>query len=285
AIAGDVAPFVNSRLTDRTIGAGQNTNFRIRGVGSFPLAYQWRKEGVAIAGATSSVMPLLNVQPSDAGNYSVVISNAFGIVTSSIASLTVTATPPVIESQPASQEIAPGNTATFTVSVVGAQPFAYQWQWFSTNLPGATEASLVITNAQFTNSGPYRVAITNAFGFALSSNANLTVFTSLADALDTTGLTWTTSGDANWFGQPQISHDGVDAAQSGAITHNQQSTLQTTISGPGNLSFWWKVSSETFWDTLVFNVNGVESARISGEINWQQRVFSIPSGSQTLQWV
>ena len=82
-----------------------------------------------------------------------------------------------------------------------------------------------------------------------------------------------------------MTRDGAEAAQSGAITLNQQSTLQTTVSGPGTLSFWWKVSSELYWDTLKFYVGGLETGAISGEVDWQQRTFSVPTGSQTLQWI
>jgi hypothetical protein len=53
-----------------------------------------------------------------------------------------------------------------------------------------------------------------------------------------------TSGDVPWFGESAITHDGVDAAQSGAIGNNQVSTLQTIMVGPGSVTFWWKVSSE-----------------------------------------
>ena len=107
-------------------------------------------------------------------------------------------------------------------------------------------------------------------------------------ALETTGLTWSSSGDATWSSQTNITHDGVDAARSGTITNNQSSSLVTTISGPGALSFWWKVSSETNFDFLSFYLDGFEqpsAPRISGEVNWQQRIVSIPAGAHTLTWI
>jgi hypothetical protein len=125
----------------------------------------------------------------------------------------------------------------------------------------------------------------NPFGSVTSSVAQLVLALPLEEALDMPGLLWTNGTDAAWYGQTTVSHDGMDAAQSGPITHNEQSTMQTTVNGPGVLTFWWKVSSESCCDRLRFYVSGVEQTNIAGEINWQQRTLPIPSGSQTLEWV
>src|SRR6266446_5218650 len=106
----------------------------------------------------------------------------------------------------------------------------------------------------------------------------------LADALDAPGLVWTAGGSAAWAGETTTTHDGVDAAQSGFVLNNQESWLQTTVDGPGTLTFWWKVSSEQDFDWLRFHLDGVLQAQISGEVNWQQRSLSIPTGSHTLKW-
>lgn len=66
----------------------------------------------------------------------------------------------------------------------------------------------------------------------------------LGEALNNTALVWTTHGDAEWFAQTSTSHDGEAAAQSGDIGDSQSSHLETTVAGPGTLSFYWKVSSE-----------------------------------------
>lgn len=106
----------------------------------------------------------------------------------------------------------------------------------------------------------------------------------LDTALDNSQLNWTTSGDSNWIGQTVTSYDGEDAAQSGQITHNQESVLQTTLTGPGTLSFHWKVSSEGNYDYLRFYIDGSERVRRSGTVDWEQQSFDIPSGSHTVQW-
>jgi hypothetical protein len=77
----------------------------------------------------------------------------------------------------------------------------------------------------------------------LTSYLPLPTPVTLGEAVDNVALSWTTGGDANWVGQTDISYFGGDAAQSGAITDIQSTWLQTTVSGPGSLSFYWAVSS------------------------------------------
>ncbi|MCU0276683.1 MAG: M6 family metalloprotease domain-containing protein, partial [Acidobacteria bacterium] len=107
---------------------------------------------------------------------------------------------------------------------------------------------------------------------------------SLAVALDTTGLDWATSGNAAWFGQTGTYHDGVDAAQSPTLGNSQSATFQSTMTGPGALTFYWKVSSELGYDYLTFYLDGVEQFKISGEVNWAQRSVTIPAGSHVARW-
>src|SRR6185436_14596427 len=66
---------------------------------------------------------------------------------------------------------------------------------------------------------------------------------------------------------------------------DQQTSLSTTVLGPGRLTFWWKVSSEDGYDFLDFYVNNTLQDEITGEIDWEQRTFSIPAGQSTLTWV
>jgi hypothetical protein len=108
---------------------------------------------------------------------------------------------------------------------------------------------------------------------------------SLSEALDTT-LSFTTGGDADWFSQTAISYYDGDAAQSGDISGNQKSWMQTTVSGEGTVKFYWKVSSEgDYYDYLKFYIDGSLQDRISGSVDWQQMTYTITaSGSHTLEW-
>lgn len=107
----------------------------------------------------------------------------------------------------------------------------------------------------------------------------------LGDAVDAPALAWTTGGNAPWFGQTAVSRDGVDAARSGPITHNQHSWLQTVVSGPGTISFWWKVSSEANYDFLRFRIAGMDQHWISGEQDWARLSVAVPAGTHTLAWL
>ena len=109
-------------------------------------------------------------------------------------------------------------------------------------------------------------------------------FISLADAVDNNSVAWLTGGNRGWFGQTVHSVQGGDAAQSGAIGDSQQSLLQITAVGPGELKFSWKVSSEAGFDRLEFFINSIEQQRISGEVDWQERVFQLGPGEHTLIW-
>ena len=106
----------------------------------------------------------------------------------------------------------------------------------------------------------------------------------LADALDAPALIWTTGGDASWFAQSVESNDAVDAAQSGLISHSDESWLETTVTGPGVLNFSWKVSSEGGSDRLAFYLDGDTEDSISGEVDWESQTYNIQHGTHTLRW-
>jgi len=115
--------------------------------------------------------------------------------------------------------------------------------------------------------------IKGVFGFALDQ------------ALETSGLPWTRGGAAGWYGQTNVSHDGVDAAQSAPIYSGLETWMETTVTGPGGLSFFWKVSSLTNANTLRLNLNGIEQPyRISGEVDWQPQFFFLGPGTNTFRW-
>jgi hypothetical protein len=106
----------------------------------------------------------------------------------------------------------------------------------------------------------------------------------LADAVDAPALVWTTGGNADWSGQTLVTHDGVDAGQSGPISDNQESWLETAVVGPGTLTFWWKVSSQAGSDRLRFYINGTALNNINGEVDWRQMSYTLAAGTNVLRW-
>jgi hypothetical protein len=95
-LQGVSAPSIVSQPQSRSVIAGETVSLSVRAVGSTPLEYQWLKQGTAIAEATNAALTLANVQLADAGSYSVVVSNAYGAVTSQSAALTVSESSPLV---------------------------------------------------------------------------------------------------------------------------------------------------------------------------------------------
>jgi hypothetical protein len=91
-----------------------------------------------------------------------------------------TTLPATIVTQPASITLWQGASYTITAVYGGTRPFSYQWQFAGANIPGATQASLTITNISFTQAGNYSVTVSNSLGGAVSANAALTVSTANA---------------------------------------------------------------------------------------------------------
>jgi M6 family metalloprotease-like protein/uncharacterized repeat protein (TIGR02543 family) len=107
----------------------------------------------------------------------------------------------------------------------------------------------------------------------------------LAEALDNYDLSWQSGGDeAGWLGQSCIYFYDNDAAKSGYISDNQSSYLETTVQGPVNLAYYWKVSSEEDYDFLTFYVDDEQIYQISGEADWEQKFYAVSEGSHSIKW-
>ena len=169
-------PVITVQPTNQSVTVTSNVTFSVTATGNPAPAYQWRFGVTNLPGATNLSLVLTNVQTNQAGIYSVVVSNAAGSVTSSNATLTVN-TPPVITGQPTDQSVTVTSNVTFSVTATGNPAPAYQWRFGVTNLPGATNLSLVLTNVQTNQAGIYSVVVSNAAGSVTSSNATLTVNT------------------------------------------------------------------------------------------------------------
>ena len=203
----------------------------------------------------------------------------------------VLGTPPTINGvQPPGLKVLVDQPAAFNVSVSGSTPFTFQWSRNGQRLPGATTGTFSTPAAQLADAGDYTVLVKNSLGSAVSPVATLTVVPTvpLPSAVNSTNLAWSTDAGIPWYGQTNISHDGAAAGRSYFISDGQQTKLQTTTNGPGVLTFWWKVSSQTNADFLIFRniASGLSNQfEISGEADWTQNTVYLPAGSQTLQWL
>ena len=106
---------------------------------------------------------------------------------------------------------------------------------------------------------------------------------SLAASLNSSGMNWSSD---SWHGQSVDSSDGQSACRSGSIGDDESTYLQTTVTGPGTISFWWKVSCEgSGCDALRFLVDGEQKTMITGEIGWRYVSISVTgSGTHRLKW-
>jgi len=179
---GPVPPTITTQPQNQAAAIGSGASFYVTATGVAPLSYQWLFNGTNlydsdhIAGSQNAYLAIVGVSSSDAGNYQVFVTNAFGSATSSVAVLNA-GTPPSIVTQPQSQAAAIGSNVAFSVSATGTAPLNYQWQFNAADLDGATGSSFDIPNAAVGNSGNYSVIVTNDFGSVTSSNATLTVYT------------------------------------------------------------------------------------------------------------
>jgi hypothetical protein len=168
------APAITTQPVNQTIPVSSNATFIVVASGTAPLNYQWLFNGAAIPGASSTSYTRINVQATDAGNYSVQVTNLAGTVVSSNASLSVVI-PPVITTQPLSASAVISSNASFSVVASGTGPLNYQWMLNGATIPGATATSYTRSNVQVSDAGNYSVQVTNLAGKVLSSNATLSV--------------------------------------------------------------------------------------------------------------
>ena len=171
------APTITTQPASQTVTAGSSVTFSVVASGTSPFTYQWKFNGTAISGATSTSYTIASAQSANAGSYTVTVTNTAGSATSNAATLTVNAvaTAPTITTQPASQTVTAGSSVTFSVAASGTSPLTYQWKFNGTAISGATNASYTIASTQSSDAGSNTVTVTNSAGSATSNAATLTV--------------------------------------------------------------------------------------------------------------
>jgi alpha-tubulin suppressor-like RCC1 family protein len=310
-------PLIVRQPLSQVVCRGEPAIFSVAHIGSISNFLQWRLNDVDIPGATNAEHLVPAAADGDAGVYTVFLSNNLGSTTSEGALLRVTAQYPVILVQPVTQLMGTGATARFTVAAEGCPPLLCQWQFNGSNIVGATSPTLLLTNVQFAQAGAYRVIVTNSFGVALSSNASLFLPT-LGEVLNCTNLSWTNgplwtlnaswssvepigslitwleinNPQCQWYVEEDVTHDGVAAIRSGADSAYYASCLSTAVTGPGKLSFWWRMQPAGGRAAIVLMVDddmmsihrGGSGLLLSGGTNWQQQQLYVPPGTHSLEW-
>ncbi|RFC45617.1 MAG: Immunoglobulin domain-containing protein/Autotransporter-associated beta strand protein, partial [Verrucomicrobia bacterium] len=159
--------------------SGNAVQFEVVAAGS-GLAYQWRKDGRVLPGATASRLSLPAIQGVDAGAYDVVVTHAYGTSVSNAALLTVNQAP-LVTVPPSSVAVAAGNRVTLTVRATGTETLRYKWRRNGVFLAGAPDkAFLIIENAKETDAGVYDVLVENVAGSQTSGSAVVTVLSGVS---------------------------------------------------------------------------------------------------------
>ena len=183
---------ITSQPVSQTIAAGSPVSFSVTAYGSSPMTYQWKKDGTAITGATSTSYSIDKVAVTDAGSYTVVVNNATATATSTAATLAVN-TAPAITTQPASVTTKEGENVSLSVVASGSPAPTYQWQKNGVNISGANAATLNITGIKLADTGVYTVRIVNSIGAVTSTAAVVAIpsamtATSFSPAAGATGV-------------------------------------------------------------------------------------------------
>lgn len=175
------APRITAPPQSRALAEGTSTTLTVTATGTPPLAYQWRRNGADLPGATEAQWTLTGFDAAQAGRYSVVVSSLWGRATSPEASLEL-GRPPVITRAPVGVTAAPpvfANGAgafagvTFSVAVEGTGPFTYQWYREGRPAAGVTTAIYTMPAVSAIYVGNYWVEITNALGSVRSAPVKL----------------------------------------------------------------------------------------------------------------
>lgn len=166
-------PTITQSPTNEFIPVGYQATFSV--AADLAFGYQWQFNGTNISGATGTFLSITDVQFTNSGVYSVIVSGCAGNVTNS-ANLTVECGAPAITRQPGSRSAAAGFSTTFNVAANGA--YGYQWLFNGTAISGATNSTLTLSNLKLTNAGAYSVVVIGCSSNTTSTNAILTVLTS-----------------------------------------------------------------------------------------------------------
>lgn len=171
------------------------------------VTYQWRKNGLDIAGATSSTYTITAVDIDDLGGYDVVATQGDCFSISGTAIITMLR-PAAITGQPTDKSAVAGSNISLSVTATG-DDVLYQWKKNGTNVAGATSATLELNNVQVTDGGSYTVEVRNACTTLVSNAATVTVLAPGAGAVLSLSPSTVDFGPVRVSVQKELTLDGV----------------------------------------------------------------------------
>ncbi len=183
----------------------------------------------------------------------------------------------------------PAGSATLTCATPGITINTGTASFTAIAAAGSANLSFSLTAASSMTVGTVAALVFNATAGAYTANKTENVAVGLIIEDFSTGsfssFPWIQSSTP-WTIVNDNYHSASYAAKSGTITHSQSSTMETTriLSTSGDLSFWYKVSSESGYDYLKFYVDGTQQGQWSGEVDWTQASYTLAAGTRVLKW-
>lgn len=239
-------PTVVGRSGNLSLLPGQTATFSILATAKPPPTYQWRKNGVNIAGATTTTYTVASITGADGGVYDCVVSNACGVVTSPGSALEVQG-PPVVVTDPVSQTVPLGTNVVFSVTATGSAPLLYQWCRNNVPITGATNRILTLSNVQFSDEAGYSAKVSNTFGQATSGTATLKI-----------------------IGNPVI----IVHPQSQAVLLGDSATFNVFATGRPVINYQWMKGGVDIPGATSTNLT-VSNITVNDLMNYSARAFNI----------
>ncbi len=165
-------PSITNQPADTIVYANSNAIFTVSATGNLPMAYQWQLNSTNLLNTTNSTLNIAVAKQANIGQYTVVISNAYGSVTSTVANLLMF---PYLSQPFKGVDTYWGQNNTLSVGAWGSGNLAYQWYFNGLALDGATNFSLPLGAIQFTNAGQYSVVVSNALGIVTNAPYSVVV--------------------------------------------------------------------------------------------------------------
>ncbi len=234
----NVPVFISTQPQSQSVSVGSNVTFAVTAGGTLPLHYQWLSNSIAILDATNFNFTFNIASTNPVAGFSVVLTNNYGAITSSVAALTVLVIPPGIASPPASQTVGMGSNATFNVVASGSPPFNYLWLFNGAALSAQTNATLNLSGLLTNQSGAYSVLVTSPYGSITSKVATLTV-----------GF------------PPYLTQQPTNQT----ILVGGRSAMSVSVAGVGPFSYQWQLNGTNLPYNFISTVAGSGGSGFSGD--------------------
>jgi uncharacterized membrane protein len=200
---------------------------------------------------------------------------------------TVTITMPILNEGAAASL---SGTATLTSPTAGITINTGSANFSAIAASGSRSVSFNLTASTSMSVGSIANLVFNATAGAYTASKNEAVAIGLIledfESGSFDSYPWVLSGNLPWTITSEGAYEGTYAAKSGAITHNQSSSIATTriLTAPGTLRFRYKVASESGYDFLRFYVDDNQIAQYSGTVDWTEATYELAAGTRVLRW-